>query len=555
MKKRIISLLLALSVLLMPLLLSACHRIKPPASFYIPEGGLDENKTYEISFWLKNDSNPTQVAAYENAEREFEKIYPNINVTIRRFKDYGELYQEVLINLRSSTPPNVCMTYPDHVASYGADFVVPLDELISDGEWGLGGSKIKFDAPRGEDMIDKFMDEGKIGGVQYAIPFLRSTEACYVNKTYVEALGYTLPELMTWDFIFEVSSAAMAKNADGSFAVNGQKKLIPFIYKSTDNMMIQMLKQKGEGNFSDDDGNILIFNDDTEEILGMVEDAAKERSFSTFAIDSYPGNWFNKGQCIFAIDSTAGATWMGPDAPLIDVSESELVNFEVEVLPIPQFDVDNPKMISQGPSLSIFNTGDTGEVLASWVFLQFLLTNDVQIDIATTEGYIPTTKKAQESDRYREYLSRMGEDNEEYYDVKIKASKVMLDNIDNTFITPVFNGSTALRNTAGALIEGVVKSARRKEIIDDKYLTALYNKLISQYSLEDGAGKIIWGGTPPGATPPTEGELPAGGESQKTIPPGGIVLIISLAAVWGAIIAYVATRFIIVTLKKRNPGK
>ena len=71
---------------------------------------------------------------------------------------------------------------------------------------------------------------------------MRSTEACYVNKTYVEKLGYTLPETLTWDFVWEVSEAAMAQNADGTYKVNDQNVLIPFIDKSTDNMMIEMLK-------------------------------------------------------------------------------------------------------------------------------------------------------------------------------------------------------------------------------------------------------------------------------------------------------------------------
>ena len=39
----------------------------------------------------------------------------------------------------------------------------------------------------------------------------------------------------------------MAKDKDGNFLINGQKVMIPFIYKSTDNMMIQMLKQKDAG--------------------------------------------------------------------------------------------------------------------------------------------------------------------------------------------------------------------------------------------------------------------------------------------------------------------
>ena len=58
------------------------------------------------------------------------------------------------------------------------------------------------------------------------------------------------------------------------------------------------------------------------------------------------------------------------------------------------------------------------------------------------------------------------EDNELHYDVKIRASRLLLDNIDNTFVTPVFNGSTSLRDAAGQMIENVTKSVRRKQTVD-----------------------------------------------------------------------------------------
>ena len=63
------------------------------------------------------------------------------------------------------------------------------------------------------------------------MPYMRSTEACYVNKTYVEAMGYTLPETLTWDFVWEVSEAAMAMDGEENYLVNGQSVMIPFIYK------------------------------------------------------------------------------------------------------------------------------------------------------------------------------------------------------------------------------------------------------------------------------------------------------------------------------------
>ena len=147
--------------------------------------------------------------------------------------------------------------------------------------------------------------------------------------------------------------------------------MIPFIYKSTDNMMIQMLRQKGAG-YSSPNGKVEIFNDTTKEILYTVSEHVKSGAFSTFKISSYPANFMNAGQCVFAVDSTAGATWMGTDAPLSDISEDALVEFETAVRPIPQFDPEHPQMISQGPSVCIFNKEDPQEVLASWLFVQYL---------------------------------------------------------------------------------------------------------------------------------------------------------------------------------------
>ena len=208
--------------------------------------------------------------------------------------------------------------------------------------------------------------------------------------------------MLTWDFVWDVSEQAMKKNADGTFAVNGQKVMIPFIYKSTDNMMIQMLRQKGAP-YSDAEGNILIFNEETRAILKTVAEHAESRAFSTFKISSYPGNFFNAGQCLFAVDSTAGATWMGSDAPLLDISADKVVPFETAVRAVPQFDPAHPQMISQGPSVCVFNKRDPQEVLASWLFTQYLLTNEVQIAYSETEGYLPVTSKAHESAEYRDY--------------------------------------------------------------------------------------------------------------------------------------------------------
>ena len=483
-------------------MLTGCHGAKRRDAFVIPEN-FDTSAQYEISFWAKSDTNVTQTRIYEKAIRDFEALYPNIKVNLKIYTDYGKIYNDVITNIPTDTTPNVCITYPDHIATYmtGDNTVVPLDTLFTDAKYGLGGSEVRFESPTLDEMIPKFLEECKIGDKHYAIPYMRSTEACYINKTYVEKLGYEVPDVLTWDFIFEVAEAAMAKDQDGNFIVNGQKTMIPFIYKSTDNMMIQMLAQKDAG-YSTENGDILIFNDTTENLLKEISVHAGTGAFSTFKISSYPANFLNAGQCIFAIDSTAGATWMGTDAPLSDIAEDKLVRFETAVRMIPQFDTENPEMISQGPSVCIFNKEDNGEVLAAWLFAQYLLTNEVQIAYSQTEGYVPVTSKAQSSDIYRDYLARAGEDNELYYSVKLDATKLLIENTENTFVTPVFNGSASLRNAAGQMVENVTKSMRRKETVDDAYFEKLKGDITALYRL-DGKGAMADGKADLGELPAT----------------------------------------------------
>ncbi len=506
--------------LFLMLILTSCHGRAGLEEFVIPDE-FDENTQYELTFWAKNDTNITQAQIYEQAIEGFMELYPNIKINLRLYTDYNRIYNDVITNIATNTTPNICITYPDHIATYmtGMNTVVPLDELTSDPEYGLGGSAVKFDSPTVEEIVPKFLEEGKIGGSQYALPFMRSTEACYVNKTYVEALGYTLPEKLTWDFIWEVSDKAAEKDENGVYYVNSQKVMIPFIYKSTDNMMIQYLTQAG-GGYSTPDGEALIFNDTTKAFLTQIRDHTAKGAFSTFKISSYPANFLNAGQCIFAIDSTAGATWMGCDAPLSDISEENIVEFETVVMEIPQIDPENPRMISQGPSICIFNKEDSGEVMASWLFMQYLLTNDVQIAYSQTEGYAPVTLKAQESEEYATYLANEGIDGELHYEIKLQATKLLLDNIENTFTTPVYNGSASLRNAAGQLIENVTKSVRRKEEVDEEYFTSLKEDITSLYHLDERSIN--------------SGEK----EELGPLPKTSAILLLALGVTWLGIIAY-----------------
>ena len=108
----------------------------------------------------------TQVDIYHQAISDFQEIYPNITVNLRLYTDYGKIYNDVITNIATDTTPNVCITYPDHIATYltGADTVVPLDSLFADPRFGLGGSEVRFDAPTVEEIVPQFLEECSFDG-------------------------------------------------------------------------------------------------------------------------------------------------------------------------------------------------------------------------------------------------------------------------------------------------------------------------------------------------------------------------------------------------------
>ena len=110
------------------------------------------------------------------------------------------------------------------------------------------------------------------------------------------------------------------------------------------------------------------------------------------------------------------------------------------------------------------------------------------------------TTKAQENPAYVDYLSRSGEDNDLYYCIKLDATKLLLENTKNTFVTPVFNGSASVRNAAGGLIESIVKGVRKKDTVDDAYIDGLYEEITALYRL-DQTGSSLSGKTDLGPLP------------------------------------------------------
>ncbi|MBQ2258711.1 MAG: extracellular solute-binding protein, partial [Spirochaetales bacterium] len=145
-----------------------------------------------------------------------------------------------------------------------------------------------------------------------------------------------------------------------------------------------------------------------------------------------------------SIGSSAGATHQRPTA-LADGSYP----FEVGITTIPQVDENNKKVISQGPSVCIFNKANPQEVIASWLFVKYLTTTvEFQAEFSMASGYVPVLKSVGQNEVYADFLAKA--DGGNY--ISALSAKVCLDQEEAYYTSPAFNGSSTARDQVGGLI-------------------------------------------------------------------------------------------------------
>jgi multiple sugar transport system substrate-binding protein len=146
-----------------------------------------------------------------------------------------------------------------------------------------------------------------------------------------------------------------------------------------------------------------------------------------------------------SIGSSAGATHQRPTK-----NDDGSYPFEVGIAPIPQVDVNNPKVISQGPSVCIFDGHSDAEEEASWIFVKYLITSvEFQADFSIASGYVPVIKSVNTDPFYAQFLNKAN--GGEF--IAALSAKVCLEQADAYYVSPAFNGSSDARDQVGILLQ------------------------------------------------------------------------------------------------------
>ncbi len=441
MKKILVSLLLIVATLINVLAFTACG----PTNTYTP---IDLNGVYDgsavtITFW--HTMGADNKALLEDAIARFREKYPNITVEHLSYGDYDVVFDQVRTKLTAGNQPNIAYCYPDHVATYNrSESVITLDDLIKNTNViESTGEMMGFTQEQIDDFIEAYYNEGKEygDGLMYSLPFMKSTEVLYYNKTIFEENGLDAPE--TWDDVANAIQVLKAKYPNST----------PLGYDSEENFFITLAAQYGSDYTSATGDHYTFVNDTNKSFVAKFAEWYQKGWMTTSALigGSYTSDAFKKandevGKTFMSIGSSAGARYQRPDK--VDGEYP----FEVGIVPVPQVNPDNAKLISQGPSICIFEDQNVQEVYASWLFVKFLTTDaQFQAQYSMKSGYIPVIKSVGETDTYKNYLNKA--DGGDF--ITSLVAKVALEQNEYYFTSPAFAGSADARTQVGLLVQSV----------------------------------------------------------------------------------------------------
>ena len=462
MKKKIVALLLVLVTVFSMTALTGCTKPAVQSNFAIPEGGYDGSA---VTIYFDHTMGTNLSDVLNLYIKEFNKLYPNITIVHEQVGNYDDVRNNIAVELTVGNQPNIAYCYPDHVALYNiSKKVVTLDALI--------GSTIEITRADGskeilgltkeqqEDFIAGYYNEGKQfgDGLMYTLPLSKSTEVLYYNKTFFDEHKLTVPT--TWEEMEAVCAKIKEIDPDS----------IPLGYDSEANWFITMCEQLNSPYTSATGDHFLFDNEKNREFVTTFRDWFKKGYLTTQEIlGSYTSELFkstNKTKSYMSIGSSAGATHQRPTK-----GADGSYPFEVGIASIPQANKENPKVISQGPSLCLFQSENPQETIASWLFMKFLTTNvEFQAEFSMASGYVPVLKSVANNEVYKDFIAKA--DGGDY--ISALSAEVCLKQEKAYYTSPAFVGSSDARDAVGLLLQAcLVENGDVKTVLDKAFRDAL----------------------------------------------------------------------------------
>lgn len=391
--------------------------------------GLDPKNPQEITVW--NYYNGTQAIAFEAAVNQFNNSLgaeKGIIVTAQSKSSIEDLSAALTASANEEVGaeemPDIFQCYSDAAAALDEkDLLVDLSKYIT-----------KEDRDK---YINSYIEEGMLGkeGSWKLFPVAKGTEVLALNKTdwdyFAAKTGADTSKLSTWEGICSVAEEYYKWSGGRSF----------FGRDAFANYMIVGSKQLGTEIFTVKDGKAKV---------NLNEDIMK-RLWDNFYIPYIKGYYKHTGryrsddvkigEILCCVCSTSGMAYFPKE---VTIESKDPYPIETIVLPVPNFENEEPYAVQQGASMAVAKSNEKREY-ASIIFLQWFTQAEQNVSYSIQSNYLPVTKEASSYEAIEKLLPSLSADVPEISRETIKAA---LDQVNNStlYTSRGFKQGEAARN-------------------------------------------------------------------------------------------------------------
>lgn len=349
---------LALSAALMTGLMTGCGSTKSASTDQIVT---EITQPVEITFWhaMNGDLEKT----LQSLTDKFMKSNPNIKVTLQNQSSYNDLQQKITATTASPKDlPTLTQAYPHWmINAMQDDLLVDLKPYIENET--IGDKNYN-------NILEGFRKGSEINGKIYGMPFNKSTEVIWYNKTLFNELGLKVP-------------TTYEEFAQTAKTITEKKGIVGAGFDSLNNFYTTYLKNKGVDFNSSTD----VTGKESVEAANYYLDGIKQGYFRIAGTDAFLSGPFSNETLGMYVGSNAGESF---------VKQGVNGKFEIGVAPYPAKSV-----MQQGTDLYMFSSATAEQRTAAFEYLKFLTSTENQITWGVETGYIPATQAAISSDEYK----------------------------------------------------------------------------------------------------------------------------------------------------------
>lgn len=333
----------------------------------------------ELVFW--HGMGGTNGEALQKIVDQFNASQNEITVNAQ----YQGSYDETLTKLRSTASGQAVGADLVQVFEVGSTFMidskltVPVQDYVD---------KTKFDLSQLEpNLLAYFTIDGKLN----SMPFNNSTPLMYYNAEMFKKAGIEVPETM------EEMIAAAPKLQEAGASMAASISVYGWWIDQLFNKMGLDIFNSGNGRDGAPTEVEFVKNGGMEKILTMWKKGLDEGAFP---------NVGRTGGIPEFVGGQSAMTW-GSTASLRQILNEVGGRFEVGTAYFPGVDSKDTHGVSiGGASLWMIDSGNDAKKDATWTFIQYLVSPDVQAQWNVDTGYFPVNIKAQETQMFKDNLAK-----------------------------------------------------------------------------------------------------------------------------------------------------